>query len=159
MRGDGTNCGSGGMDAVLRYYLRARNSYVLGSSVLIEFRVENLSSTDVWVLKWYTPLEGIKGKILDVQCDGVDVPYEGMLMKRGNPEIGDYVRLRRGESVGTEFDLSGAYSLPACKACSVKFKGRIHDVVFEQREVPRAADRHRPVDVPGNTVVFTITGG
>jgi hypothetical protein len=147
------------MDAVLRSHLRARESYVSGEPIIIGFTVENLSSMDVWILKWYTPLEGIKGKILEVKCDGVDVPYEGMLMKRGNPETDDYVRLRRAESAGGEFDLSSAYSLPACKVCSVKFKGRIYDVVLKQREVPRAADQHRSIDAPGNTVVFSITRG
>ena len=145
------------MSETLRYHLQAQGSYVLGGAVLIGFSIENLSSGDIWILKWYTPLEGIKGKIFEVKCDGVDIPYEGRLMKRGNPEPDDYVCLHPGETVRTEFDLASLYSLPVCKRCLLKFRGRIHDVVFSQREAPRISDDHLPADVPGNTASFSIT--
>jgi peptidyl-Lys metalloendopeptidase len=147
------------MNAALRYHLQAQIRYVLGGPVVIGFTIENLCSVDVWVLKWYTPLEGMKGKIFELTCDGVDIPYEGRLMKRGNPEADDYVRLHPGESVHGEFDLASAYSLPVCKECRLKFKGRIHDVVFNHREVPRRADEHLSVDVPGNTASFSMVRG
>ena len=147
------------MDVTLRYHLQAESSYIQGAPVMVGFSVENLSSVDVWILKWYTPLEGIKGKIFEVTCDGVDIPYEGRLMKRGNPEKDEYARLYPGESASAKVDLASVYALPACKECRLKFKGRIHDAVLDQREVPRAAEAHLPVDVPGNAVSFSIVAG
>lgn len=144
------------MDVALRYDLNAQNSYVKGGPVVIGFTIENLSSKDVWILKWYTPLEGIKGKIFDIKCDGVDIPYEGRLMKRGNPEIDDYIHLLPGGLAYADVDLSQAYSLPACAECWLKFKGRIYDVVFDERQVPRASDEHLGVNIPGDAVVFSI---
>jgi peptidyl-Lys metalloendopeptidase len=147
------------MDVTLRYHLQAESSYIQGVPVVVGFSVENLSSVDVWILKWYTPLEGIKGKIFEVTCDGVDIAYEGRLMKRGNPEKDDYARLYPGESASAKVDLASVYTFPACKECRLKFKGRIHDVVSDQREVPRAADTHLPVDISGNAVSFSIVSG
>jgi peptidyl-Lys metalloendopeptidase len=147
------------MDVALKYYLRAQGSYVQGAPVIIGFSIENLSAMDVWLLKWYTPLEGIKGKIFEATCDGVDIPYEGRLMKRGNPETGDYVRLHPGGSASSEFDVSSVYALPACKECKLEFKGRIHDVVFDQRQIPRAADEHLSVELTGDAVSFSIVAG
>ena len=144
------------MDVALRYYLNAQSSYVKSAPVVIRFTLENLSSKDVWILKWYTPLEGIKGKIFDIKCNGVDIPYEGRLMKRGNPEIDDYIRLLPKGLAYAEVDLSQAYSLPVCKECWLKFKGRIYDAVFDERQVPRASNEHQRVDIPGNAVVFSI---
>ena len=147
------------MDIALRYHLQAESSYIHGTPVPVGFSIENLSSADVWILKWYTPLEGIKGKIFEVTCDGVDIQYEGRLMKRGNPESDDYVRLHAGESAHADFDLTNVYSLPICKECTLTFKGTIHDVVLDQREVPRTAGECLPVDVPGNAVSFSIVSG
>ncbi len=144
------------MAVKLEYALQAQNSYVKGEPVIVGFSIKNLSSTDVWILKWYTPLEGIKGRIFQVTCDGVDIPYEGMLMKRGNPERGDYIRIRQGGSARADFDLSSVYSVPVCKTCIVKFKGRIHDVIVDEREIPRTSDKHLFVDVPGNVVSFSL---
>jgi hypothetical protein len=141
----------------LRYSLYAENAYVQGQPIIIRFGIENVSSSDVWILKWYTPLEGIKGKIFEVSCDGADIPYEGMLMKRGNPGKDDYLLLHPNKPVEKEFDLSSVYSIPACKECRVNFKGRIFDVVFHHNQIPRSAELHQPVEVLGNSVLFSIT--
>jgi len=141
----------------LKYTLQAQSNYVQGTPIVIGFEIENLSSTEIRILKWYTPLEGIKGKIFEVRCDGVEVPYEGMMMKRGNPARADYVHLPAGASARAEFDLSQCYSLPECQKCRLKFKGRIHDVVFDERQLPRTANQHSVIDVPGEAVSFSIS--
>src|SRR5436853_7541895 len=106
----------------LKYYLAAQSTYVLGKPVVIAFSLNNASSNDVWVLKWYTPLEGMKGKIFEVTCDGIQMPYEGRMVKRGNPLREDYVLINAGASAHAEFDLSQTYSLRDCTECRVKFK-------------------------------------
>jgi hypothetical protein len=141
----------------LRYNFRARANYIQGQPVVIAFEIENLSSTDVWVLKWYTPLEGIKGKIFKVYCDGVEIPYEGPMMKRGNPGPADYAHVPAGGTAGADFDLSQAYSLPACQECRVKFKGRIHDAVSDEPHPSRTADQHTSLEISGDDALFSIS--
>lgn len=145
------------MTPSLRYTLQAQSHYVYGTPIVIGFEVENLSSTEVWILKWYTPLEGIKGKIFEVRCDGVEIPYEGRMMKRGNPERDDYAHLPAGGSARAEVDLSKDYSLPECRDCRLTFKGRIHDVVLDERQLAQTASEHGMIDIPGEAVSFSIS--
>lgn len=146
------------MSLSLRYHLHAQSSYVQGAPIVIEFSLENLSPNDVWILKWYTPLEGIKGKIFELKCDGVDILYEGRMVKRGEPGLDDYIRLKAGSSVHVEVDLSHDYSFPNSGECELKFKGRIFDVTSDEHQVPRASSEHIYIDIPGNTVSFSIVG-
>ena len=140
----------------LKYSFQAQSSYVLGKPIIIGFTLESEAETDLWILKWYTPLEGIKGKILQVTCDGEEIPYEGIMMKRGKPRKENYVLLHPQESTHAEFDLSQHFSLQECKECRLNFKGRIHDVVFDQQQVPPASDEQNPVNAIGTPVLFRI---
>jgi hypothetical protein len=145
------------MVASLRYKFQARADYVQGEPVVIAFEIENLSATDVWILKWYTPLEGIKGKIFKVYCDGAEILYEGPMMKRGNPGPADYAHVAAGGTIRADVDLSQAYSLPPCRECRVKFKGRIHDVVTGEPQPSRTADQHTSMEIPGEDASFSIS--
>ena len=89
-------------------------------------------------------------------CDGAEIPYEGRMIKRGAPERDDYLRLAARSTEHVEVDLSNAYRFPAAKECRVRFKGRIHDVVADARQVPRAMADHSPVDIDGDAVVFEL---
>jgi len=144
------------MAVSLKYSFQTQSSYVLGKPVVIGFTLESDTQTDVWILKWYTPLEGIKGKILRVTCDGEEMQYQGIMMKRGNPRREHYVLLHPGESVSAEFDLKENYSLKKCDECRLDFKGRIHDVVFNQQQLPPAVNEQTPVDASGTPVSFRI---
>ncbi|MFN2220243.1 MAG: hypothetical protein ACK2UA_16670, partial [Anaerolineae bacterium] len=56
-----------------------------GNRVMIQFTLTNNSHADLYVLKWYTPLEGIGGEIFRVKRDGQAIPYTGILAMRGDP--------------------------------------------------------------------------
>jgi peptidyl-Lys metalloendopeptidase len=139
---------------LLTYRMQAQKTYDHSLPIKLAFSIENPSAKELWILKWYTPLEGIKSNIFEVVCDGVEIPYEGRMVKRGAPERDDYLRLGPRSTEHVEVDLSNAYNCPAAKQCRVKFKGRIHDVVSDAQQVPRAMADHSPVDIDGNTVAF-----
>ena len=143
---------------VLKYQLRADASYVAGKSIRIGFILQNLSNENLWILRWYTPLEGVEGKIFRVTCDGKEIPYEGRMVKRGDPSKSDYVYLAPNGSVFAEVDLSKAYSLSACNECRVAFKGRIHDIVTDESSLPNRSEDHQWVDISGNAVSFRMVG-
>ncbi len=142
---------------ILRYHLSAQNSYILGKQVVIKFTLENLSGREIWVLKWYTPLEGLKGRILKVFCESKEILYEGRIVKRADPATEDYVRLSPGGSVSAEVDLSSAYALPVCSEVKVSFRGNIQDVVFSGEPFPRKSEDQQGLDIPGNSISFSIT--
>jgi hypothetical protein len=63
-----------------------------------------------------------------LQCDGKEIPYEGPMMKRGQPVKSDYIHIDPGSFVSTKVDLSTVYNIPPSQACIVEFKGRIYDL-------------------------------
>jgi hypothetical protein len=144
------------MAAILKYRLDSRASYKLGEPVDITFFLENLSNQTVWVLKWYTPLEGIKGKIFELVCDGQTILYRGRMVKRGEPKETDYLRVPSGGSVAATVNLCDAYTLSECRECRLKFSGEILDVIFgEQLTLSPGVEPHT-IKVSGNAVTFKI---
>jgi hypothetical protein len=141
---------------VLRHRLAARESYVAGQPVTVRFSLENVSTRQLWVLKWYTPLEGFWGDMLVVTRDGVEVPYRGPLAKRGDPVREDYVRIDAGQAAAAEVDLAAAYDVGRPGTYRVAFVGRVHDVSPESRGLPRPRDLHRGLDARGEPASFRI---
>jgi hypothetical protein len=91
-----------------------------------------------------------------VRCDGVEIPYDGRLVKRGEPQSDDYILLQANSSALNEFDLASLYSLVPCDECRVSFRGRIHDIATNKNDVPRASSEHGDIQITGNDVVFSI---
>jgi hypothetical protein len=143
-------------NTILRYQLSANDSYVNNNPIVINFALENLSSEDLWVLKWYTPLEGLKGKIFRVSCDGKEIPYEGPMVKRGQPTKSDYILIHPGKSVSAPVDLSSVYKLSSSQKYLVEFKGRIYDFAISDDSIPKSTEEHQMIKIPGNTVTFRI---
>ena len=141
---------------VLKYYLTSQESYKVGQSVRIGFRSENVSKDRLWTVIWYTPFEGIMGKIFHVTRDGKPVQYQGRMVKRGDPRPQDYVRIDPGASLSIDVDLSSAYDFSIPGTYQVRFKGRIHDVVKEAVVLPRKRDKHQGVNIIGNSVTFNV---
>jgi hypothetical protein len=140
----------------MRYELSANDTYTNVGPIILNFKLENLSNEDLWVLIWYTPLEGLKGKILRVACDGKEIAYEGPMMKRGHPVKSDYIHIESGKSVSKDFDMSTAYRLRPCQQCVVEFNGRIYDSTTSLQSIPRRNEEHRMVNITGEDVTFSI---
>jgi hypothetical protein len=142
----------------MRYQLRANDTYVKGDPVTINFTLMNLSNENLWVLTWYTPLEDLRGKIFRVTCDGKDVPYQGRMLKRDQPNKDDYIEIHPGRSVSKIVDLSDAYQIPACNEALVEFKGRIYDYTTTMPSdfTPKSTEEHQTVKITGNTVTFRV---
>jgi hypothetical protein len=77
---------------------------------ILKFELKNSSDQDLYVLKWYTPLEGLISNCLKVWRDNEYVEYDGPLFKRGRPGAQDYVFIKAGETVSNNFNLDEAYS-------------------------------------------------
>jgi hypothetical protein len=124
---------------------------------VIGFILENSSDENLWILNWYTPLEGLKGKIFNVTCDGKGIPYEGIMMKRGQPIKEDYEQIAPGGSLSASVDLSEGYTIPIANQCKVDFKGRIYDVSTIGESIPKKVEDHRMVRIAGNATAFRVT--
>ncbi len=151
-----TACAVPSGEAPLRFRLTARETYTAGEPVTIGFSLQNLSGEPFRVLTWYTPLEGIWGSIFQVTRDGKEVPYQGPMAKRGDPDRDDYLLIRPATLASAEVDLSRGWDLSVPGTYRVEFTGRIHDVAREGEALPRPRDAHRGVDAKGDPVSFRV---
>ncbi|MFP5285099.1 MAG: M35 family metallo-endopeptidase, partial [Thermoanaerobaculia bacterium] len=78
----------------------------------ITFTLTNRGDRPVSVLKWHTPLEGIRNDIFRILHEGERVPYVGPMVKRGQPTAEDFVTLAPGETVSAVVDLGAVYAFP-----------------------------------------------
>ncbi|MDX1416747.1 MAG: hypothetical protein R3293_21275 [Candidatus Promineifilaceae bacterium] len=121
--------------------------------VRLRFTLTNVSRSPLYVLQWYTPLEGIAGEIFQVQHSGQMIPYEGALVMRDVPLLEEYVLLEPGQSTEAEVNLAKVYNFSRPGEYSIKFiSPRISRLARSQEEIAQAVDDLGPVEMPANTV-------
>ena len=89
----------------IRYSLTAEEAYRADQPIPIGFTFENVSRAELWILHVNTPLEGLRGRIFSVSCGGIDIPYLGPVVKRGDPTIREYHHLPPGEQTTEAVEL------------------------------------------------------
>lgn len=144
-------------ETILEYTLRAEEErYVAGEPVTIGFSLHNVSDEPLYVLRWYTPLEGIAGDIFRVEHEGRKVEFRGPMVRRAEPGADDYELIEPGQAVSAEVDLRRAYDLSAPGEYQVDFLGRIHDVVSAEAVVPRGKQQHRAMTASGTWITLSV---
>lgn len=144
-------------ESELRATLEAPASLPNGEAVTVKFTLTNNTAERLYVLKWYTPLEGIAGKIFRVERDGQVIPYQGMLAKRGAPSPKAYVLLEPGESVSAAVDLATAYDFSKAGEYTIEFLSpSISHVARTEAEMAKTVDDLGPVQIASSRVTVEI---
>jgi peptidyl-Lys metalloendopeptidase len=136
--------------------LEMDETYPVGEPVNLRFELHNPTDRPLYVLIWYTPLEGITGDIFQVTRDGEELPYQGMLAKRGDPTLEEYIAIEPGEATSAEVDLRMGYDLSAPGSYQVQFTTGLQDVTDDVSLIPRKRDDHRPQSLSCDPVSFRI---
>ncbi|HEV7672051.1 MAG TPA: hypothetical protein VGS22_26320 [Thermoanaerobaculia bacterium] len=133
---------------------------VLGQPIEISFVLRNTGPAPVWVLRWQTPLEDLRGDVLRiVGPDGHPLAYQGPMVKRGDPTPDDYVRLESGAASEKVVDVGAAYSFAAPGRYSVSFTRGLADVLNRESDVPRRRDLQRPFPLTCGPLEFQVGAG
>ncbi|MCP3168418.1 protease [Myxococcus qinghaiensis] len=130
-----------------------------GEPVELVFKLTNPTKEPLYVLKWHTPLEGIRNDIFLVSRDGAAsaLPYGGPMMKRAPPTASSYATLAPGESVEGTVDVAPAYGLQEPGTYRITFQGPLMDVTSDQAKVPALAGEYHDVALKCPEVVVTVT--
>jgi hypothetical protein len=148
---------SGPKPVTLEALLEAPETVSGGSSVKLAFTLTNQSPAELYVLTWYTPLEGIAGEIFDVSLDGQSVPYGGLLASRAVPTAENYVLLGPEKSATAIVDLATAYDFSQPGVYTVAFRSpRISHLAQSTDLMADSMDDLGPVEVTSNEVVIEI---
>ncbi|MGC9468748.1 MAG: hypothetical protein ACP5HS_09160 [Anaerolineae bacterium] len=146
-----------GAGAKLSAELAVPSTSLDGDSVPLTFTLTNNADTSVFVLTWFTPLEGILNDIFRVTRDGARIDYEGPLVMRGDPRPEDYVPLAAGESVSVEVDLAEVYDFSVPGTYTIEFVSPVFTHVAQcEEEMAQTVDDLGKVPIPSNPVTVTI---
>ena len=145
------------MGRPLECRLSAEKTVPTGRPVMVRFTLRNPGPKPVSVLIWQTPLEGLLGNLFDVRGPDGAVPYSGPMVKRGDPDADEYVRIEGGAEVSDEVDVTAAYDLSRPGRYTVAFRGRLFDVTTPA-SVPRRRDLHQAVPVACPPLEIAVLG-
>ena len=124
-----------------------------GEKVNLKFVLKNVSETPLYILRWYTPIEGIAGEIFRVTRDGQTVPYRGIVAYRNPPTADEYIWLNPGESVSAVVNLGEAYDFSKTGEYRIRFlPPRISHIARTESEMAKTLEELGPVEIPSNVV-------
>ncbi len=143
------------MAAVLKGKLVASKVYDSGEPVTLRFKLTNNGDEDLYVLKWYTPLEGLNSDCLTViRNEKSKVAYDGPMIKRGHPGPDDYVLVPAGGTVTADVNVSESY------AVSIPADYRVELNIRALEHVPAPTGARRSAALAKSTPKLqTMTGG
>ena len=136
--------------------LEAVHPLVAGGPVALRFRLTNRTREPLWVLRWNTPIEGWRGTIFTVSFQGTEIPYQGPMLKRGDPGREEYVEIAAGESVNVSVDLAEVYDVKQPGKYQVKVTGDLLDVTKDAASVPRPRDRQQSMALKCEPITLDV---
>ncbi|WP_163995046.1 M35 family metallo-endopeptidase [Pyxidicoccus caerfyrddinensis] len=108
-----------------------KSSLAARDNVLVSVTMTNVSSRAVRLLKWNTPVDGLKEDLFKVTANGISAEYNGRHYKWAAPQATDYLNLAPGESVSSKVDLASVYDLSKTGTYDISFASAAHDGVSE----------------------------
>jgi hypothetical protein len=125
--------------------------------VPLEFSVTNQGDAGIYLLTWYTPLEGIAGRIFQVSYGGQELDYLGVLAMRGDPTPDQYIFLEAGESASVEVDLSQAFDFSRPGVYEIAFLSPWISYAGEGKDdLPESVDELGPVKIPSQPISLEV---
>ena len=121
--------------------------------VELAFEVTNPSAQAVYLLTWYTPLEGILGDIFQVTYAGQELPYLGPQVMRAAPLPEQYILLQAGESATAKVDVATVYDFSNEGRYRIAFKSpQISHLVADASQFAATVDALGPVQISSQPV-------
>jgi hypothetical protein len=141
--------------------LTSEATYALGDPVVLTLEIENTSSKAWHLLTWGTPFEDrLTGDCLIVERDGRPVPYDGRIVKRGDPASTSYIEIAPGEKAHTTIDITTAYAIDSPGTYTATLNVTFNDAFSgPSGAAPRARAAHQPLTLPPSSTTFTVTAG
>jgi hypothetical protein len=146
----------------LRARLEIPRTLSLGEPVKVQFFLVNDTNESLYVLNWFTPLEGIGGDIFLVRREGRPLRYQGPLASRIEPSPGAYTLIAPGAAVWAEVDLTQAraYDFSVPGNYTLRFNApHLSHIARNEAEMASTYGELGPISIATNEVTVTITDG
>lgn len=137
--------------------LRAAAAPVAGEPVPLSFSLVNRGAGSVRLLTWGTPFEGWLSPFVAVWFGEQQLPYQGPMVKRGEPTADEVLRLDGGHGRQAEVDLARAFDLTRPGRYRVEPRITLHDHEFgDAKGWPRPRAAHEPLALRCPATEFVV---
>lgn len=137
--------------------LRVAPSPVSGEPVRLHFTLTNRAEQPVRLLSWGTPFEGWWSPFVALRFGDQELPYQGPMAKRGEPDAEEVLRILPGRSRRAEVDLAQVFDLSRPGQYHVEPRISLHDHEFGQTKGwPRSRTEHQPLELDCPAVEFVV---
>lgn len=116
----------------------------------LRFEIENRGRRALWVLRWNTPFDPLMGDVFGISAEAASedaLSFVGPMVKRGDPSREEYLEIPAGKTLSTEIDLRASYEFRGAGRYEVRYESILGDVAESAADLPRARDRHQPIDL------------
>ena len=138
-------------------------SYRLGDPILLKVEIANQAAVPYQLLVWGTPLDReLAGDCLVVRRDGELIPYDGKLVKRGDPPADAYVMIGSRQSLSATVDVSTAYRIDRPGRYAVSIRATFFDAFTargDEMAQPRRRHEHKPLRLTSSAFRFRVEPG
>jgi len=108
--------------------------------VLVNVSISNPNRSAIKILRYFTPVDGIKQNLFDLSVNGQTAEYIGPDYKRPAPTEKDYITLNPGESIDTVVDLAGFYDLSESGYYRISYKAEGQNIFSRDNNFMAAPD-------------------
>ncbi|WP_119270449.1 hemopexin repeat-containing protein [Taklimakanibacter deserti] len=112
-----------------RQSISMERAYRRGEPIILKYELVNESDDDYALLSWETPFEHGVGNFIEVRFGDRVVPYDGRLVKRGEPTEVAYRRITPRQRIAEELDLSTAFAFDEPGIYTVTLHVRFRDAI------------------------------
>ena len=99
-----------------------KTTFSAAEDIMFQVSITNPGNDPIKILRWLTPLDGVKGPLFIVSRDGNPVEYLGPIYKRAAPTEQDYTTLTPGETLASEVNLSTLYDFSTSGNYKISFQ-------------------------------------
>jgi peptidyl-Lys metalloendopeptidase len=130
-----------------------------GQAATFTLHLLNRGQRPVQLLTWATPFEPAWfAPWLSVQRGSKALRYSGAMIKRGDPQAGDYLSIAAGASASASFSLAPAFDISAPGRYTLRPQIVLHDLLVGTAEaVPRPRARHQAHSLRCNEFAFEVS--
>jgi len=127
----------------------------------LEISLTNSLNTGVYILIWNTPWDTFNPlSSLSVSRNGKIVPYEGPVVKHGDPQKNHYLLVPGRTSITKKIQLEGFFDVSLPGQYSFQLNLFLGDHIVDGTKVPRTKDHFQGVAIPSsNRLQFTVAAG
>lgn len=95
--------------------------YKSSDNIVVKVTLTNEEYVPVKLLKWYTPADGVEEALFKVTANGENRQYLGAHYKRQAPTKNDYIKLKAGESISYDVELSSLYDMSSTAEYEISY--------------------------------------